>query len=116
VFHPPNKDDMKSCSRVVGLPGDLLEFSGSGLTINGKLAQFSEHSHIQYIEPRRLSEIDRKQYGVINIEYPFRVPNNTFYLLGDNVEHSWDSRYYGSVKSSRILAKVVKVFLVELVR
>jgi len=31
-------------------------------------------------------------------------------LLGDNVEHSWDSRYYGSVKSSRILAKVVKVF------
>jgi signal peptidase I len=110
VFYPPNKDNTKSCSRVVGLPGDLLEFSGSGLTINGNQAQSSEHSHIQYKEPKQLSEIDRKQYGVIKIEYPFRVPNNTFFLLGDNVEHSWDSRYYGPVESSSIIAKIIRVF------
>lgn len=36
-----------------------------------------------------------------------KANNYYFYCLGDNLDHSYDSRYYGSISSERIVCKVI---------
>jgi signal peptidase I len=43
-------------------------------------------------------------------QHPYRVPPGEFYLLGDNRAISCDSRYWGPVKGSSIIGKVVLVW------
>ncbi len=43
------------------------------------------------------------------IEHSFTVSANCFYFMGDNRNHSTDSRFYGEVKTSEITGKVIKI-------
>jgi signal peptidase I len=43
-------------------------------------------------------------------QHPYRVPPGDFYMLGDNRAISCDSRYWGPIKGSTIIGKVVLVW------
>ncbi len=43
-------------------------------------------------------------------QHPYRVPPGEFYMLGDNRTISCDSRYWGPIKGSSIIGKVVLVW------
>lgn len=105
----PGKNHILSCSRIVGLPGEVLNFDAAGLTINGIPLQNPCGSRIKYKGPKNLSEIEIKSYKVSKIEFPYVIPFGSFFLIGDNAE-SRDSRYFGSVTRSQLDGKVVKVF------
>ena len=72
--------------RVIGLPGEEVEYIDNKLYINGKLV--------------------KDKYGNGNTSnFKVKVKNNSYFILGDNREDSLDSRYYGSFNKKKILGK-----------
>ncbi|MFV0275493.1 MAG: signal peptidase I [Bacilli bacterium] len=85
----------KVIKRVVGLPGETLEYIGGKLYINGKI-----------IEENFLdSQIIIPNFNAANIG-EVTIPENSYFVMGDNRGISIDSRRYGSVKKSSIIAVV----------
>lgn len=42
------------------------------------------------------------------LEHPYQIPENQYYLLGDNINEAYDSRYWGSIAKDKIFGKVVE--------
>lgn len=89
VLKPPQaaSEGNEFIKRIIGLPGETIKLSSGHVYINGKLLDES------YIAS------DVMTYGGTflsdNVEYT--IPNNQYFLMGDNREHSSDSRYWGPV-------------------
>ena len=85
--------------RVIGLPGDEIEIVENeyvyDLYVNG-----------EYIEEDFLGE---PMMTCGNIEYPFEVPENSYFVMGDNRNESLDSRResVGAIHKSDLMGKVV---------
>jgi len=88
--------------RVVGLPGENLIINPDGVYVNGeKLSKPSDLSYISYIPEEML--IDK------NAKPPYKeykIPNDSYFLLGDNSQNSYDSRMVGVVSIDKIKGKV----------
>jgi signal peptidase I len=85
--------------RVIALPGQTIYSAGDSIYVNGRLLA----------EPY-LPRYDPLGPPIASKEHPYRVPPGEFYLLGDNRADSCDSRYWGPVKGSGIIGKVVLVW------
>lgn len=82
--------------RVIGTPGDWVEFDIKGnVYVNSKLL----------IEPY----IEKKDIGEYDIEFPYHVPENSYFVLNDEREESLDSRssIIGTISTEDIVGKVV---------
>ena len=81
--------------RVIGLPGDWIEIDTDGtIYLNGdKLEE-------PYVEHKALGECD--------LEFPFRVPQEQYFVVGDMRENSIDSRntVIGCIPKEQIVGKV----------
>ena len=99
IYHSPQGGG-QLCSRVVGLPGEIINFTKDGLTINGKVITPPPHfQKPDYKMPAKGSE-------VTTIAMPYTVPENRYFVIGDNVYNSVDSRYWGALDAARIVGKV----------
>ena len=81
--------------RVIGLPGDWLEMDSDGVIyLNG------EKLDEPYVQKMALGECD--------IEFPFQVPQEQYFVVGDMRENSIDSRntLIGCVTKDQIVGKV----------
>ncbi|SEP75612.1 signal peptidase I [Lachnospiraceae bacterium RM5] len=81
--------------RVIGGPGDIISIDGEGnVTVNGEVID----------EPY----IKEKSLGICDIEFPYQVPENRYFVLGDNRDVSIDSRSseIGSIEKEQIIGKV----------
>jgi signal peptidase I len=85
--------------RVIALPGQTIYSSGNNIYINGRLLA----------EPY-LPAIDPLGRPIASKQDPFRVPAGEFYMMGDNRAISCDSRYWGPIKGSTMVGKVVLDF------
>ena len=85
--------------RVIALPGQTIYSAGNSIYVNGRLLAESY-----------LPRYDPLGAPIASQEHPYRVPPGEFYLLGDNRADSCDSRYWGPVKGSAIIGKVVLVW------
>jgi signal peptidase I len=85
--------------RVIALPGQTIYSSGSSIYINGRLLA----------EPY-LPQPDPLGPPIASSQHPYRVPPGEFYVLGDNRADSCDSRYWGPVKGSTIIGKVILIW------
>ena len=82
--------------RVIGNPGDWVDIDLDGnVYVNGKLVE----------EPY----LDKKAFGEPDIDFPYQVPDDRVFVLGDNRDVSIDSRYksIGCVSSEQIVGKIV---------
>lgn len=82
--------------RVIGTPGDWIEIDQDGTVyVNG------EALDEPYVTDKSLGECD--------ITFPYQVPDNSLFLMGDHRETSIDSRntVIGSVSHQQIIGKVV---------
>ena len=90
---PQNGDLVK---RVIALPGQTIYSSGNTIYVDGK----------PLAEPY-LPSNDPLGPPIASAQHPFHVPPGEFYVLGDNRATSCDSRYWGPVRGSTIVGKVI---------
>jgi signal peptidase I len=87
--------------RVIALPGQTIYSSGNNIYIDGKLLS---EPYLPKPDPLGPPIPDASK------QRPFQVPAGEFYVMGDNRAISCDSRYWGPIKGSSIIGKVVLVW------
>jgi len=94
VFEFPENPSKDFIKRVIGTPGDEIEIRDKQLFVNGeKIAE----EYVRYADRRVVDE--RDNFG------PFSVPEDSYFVLGDNRDESYDSRFWGVVERDKILGK-----------
>lgn len=115
-------DDTRLIKRVIGLPGDVVEMRGRVLAINGHVASYAAAGPASGLPggSRLLSEsIDGRAHtiqwdegsGAIDSFGPVTVPPDHFLVLGDNRDHSADSRYFGFVPRRLLIGRAERILL-----
>ncbi len=92
--------DVQYISRIIGLPNEKIEIKDSKVFINDKLLEES----FEKITDDRDS---RKDVPAMVI------PENEYFVMGDNRPQSLDSRYWKTVKKEEILGKVVEILPID---
>ena len=94
IFKPPLAEvKRKYIKRIIGIPGDEIEIANGEIYTNGKKLE----------EPY----VKNKSYGNMP---PTIIPDDSFFVLGDNRPNSSDSRYWGFVPRKNVVGKAWVVF------
>ncbi len=125
------KDDKRLIKRVIGLPGDVIEIVNNQLFINSSAAVYSETDQSmvdRYWDTVNMQSTIRpvlykEHYGskehlitVLNQTQnqarnfgPYLVPEDKYFMLGDNRDNSADSRFIGAIDRKFILGQANKI-------
>lgn len=97
VFPCPDTGE-RYIKRIIGLSGETIEGKGGSVYIDG-----------QQLEEPYLTSEEQDDFG------PFKIPEGQYFMMGDNRNHSWDSRYWSTpfVKGSDIVGKAVAIYFPE---
>jgi signal peptidase I len=95
VFEYPQDISRDFIKRVIGTPGDVVEIRDKKVYVNGTAY---ENAHEVFAEHDILpgDANPRDNFG------PIRVPTDSYFVMGDNRDRSFDSRYWGFVKNDLI--------------
>lgn len=89
-----NQKDKIMVKRVIGLPGEHIEYKDNKLYVNGSLVLENNIS------------VETKDFKLEDIGYE-TIPKDMYFVLGDNRTNSSDSREFGLVKKDEIIGKIV---------
>lgn len=93
VFYYPDDETQKYIKRIIGLPGETV---------------YIEHGTV-YIDGQPLDESDYLTVETAGVSGPFTVPEGCYFMMGDNRNSSWDSRFWNNtfVSRDKIIAKAM---------
>jgi signal peptidase I len=97
----PRKDFIKRC---IGIPGDTVEIKDKKVYINGKL---QEETNAVYTDEKVYPNSVHLPIMYRNRDNlgPIVVPENSYFMMGDNRDHSYDSRFWGPLERGHIKGK-----------
>jgi signal peptidase I len=105
VFHAPEgKDYIK---RVIGLPGDKIEYKNDTLFVNGKA--YKE----PYLDEYKKQVLDGPLTDPFTLKEKIgrdTVPKGELFVMGDNRRFSKDSRHIGTIPMSKVIGKTNVVY------
>ncbi len=138
VFRFPEDPTLDYIKRVVGLPGDRIEYRDKRLSINGapvRLRQIEDYLYRMQFARRFLETLDASEHEIIvesdapaflpqpraislaaNCIYNISglactVPPGQYFVMGDNRDNSSDSRVWGFVPDDNIVGKAFFIWL-----
>jgi len=95
VFEYPEDPSKDFIKRIVGGPGDTVEVKEKSVYVNGKLYANPHEVHKEAdIVPKEMNPRDNKA--------AVKVPEGSYFVMGDNRDRSYDSRFWGFVTSEQI--------------
>jgi signal peptidase I len=118
VFDPPHEETLKLIKRLVGMPGDTLEMRSRTLYVNGvpQDEPYVHHSGVpdgpapemSWQRDHVLAGVDPRAYSPTRDNWgPLVIPGDRYFMLGDNREASYDSRYWGLLEGWRLEGRAV---------
>ena len=112
AFKHPESGDPKhepfSIMRIVGLPGETIQIEPTDVIINGQRLEVpSQLKHLKYGGIK--AESSRTKTGRALPVYPLTIPQGCYFVLGDNSEVAYDSRFWGVLSADAIVGKIVSV-------
>jgi signal peptidase I len=119
VFDPAHEEDMKLVKRIVGMPGDTVEMRDKHLWRNGERVEepwvrwqdFSgdhEHPMMAWQRSYLAETVDPASYRPTRDAWgPLVIPEDRYFMLGDNRDFSLDSRYWGLIEGWRLEGKAM---------
>ena len=120
VFYPPHANTTYYIKRVIGVPGDRIQYQNKQLTVNGKpvprewLAEIpgSRRLQIGLEQPRD----DKSHLVQVDLSRPVRdfsvvVRPGHYFMMGDNRDNSSDSRVWGQVPERDIVGQAVAIWM-----
>ncbi|MDR2690657.1 MAG: signal peptidase I [Azoarcus sp.] len=134
VFRYPQNPGEDYIKRVVGLPGDRVDYFDKRLSINGEVVQTTElgtylHPDRLYYSPQYSEKLGESTHNILLereappfvaqvLDYRYRenciytgngisctVPEGHYFMMGDNRDASSDSRVWGFVPEANIVGK-----------
>jgi signal peptidase I len=107
VFIFPLDPAKSYIKRVIGLPGDRVQITNKQVFINGTLyktpqAVYEDPAIIP--APQRPTDPGRDNLG------PVILPDNAYFVMGDNRDHSFDSRFWGFVPLENFRGKALYIY------
>jgi len=120
VLRSPIDLSQNLVKRVIGVPGDLIRIVEKQLWLNGRPVSEPYKVHAtSYLEPSRdnfpsLSAVSHERGRRMLRDYVINgdlsVPDGHYFVLGDNRDDSFDSRYWGLVHRENIFGKPLLVY------
>jgi signal peptidase I len=100
IFKPPfDASAPDYVKRVIGLPGDTLDIHDGSVWIDGR----------RLVENYTLGTTER--VAPTDVPMPYKVPPNCYFMMGDNRQNSYDSRYWGCVPRKDIIGTPVMIYM-----
>ncbi|MHA7840603.1 MAG: signal peptidase I [Gammaproteobacteria bacterium] len=126
VFHWPSDIQYHFVKRVIGLPGDHIEYHNKVLTVNGQEWEQKDKGegeaydepgsphHTVIVREEQLPQGSHKVFidpNILGSDFDVTVPKNNYFVMGDNRDHSDDSRYWGFLPEKDLVGKANFVLL-----
>ncbi len=106
VLVPPQDTEVYYVKRIIGLPGEKVEFLDGQVIIHNQ-----EHPQGQKLQEPYLSADNQKTYLPTHENKIISVPNDNYFVMGDNRKASNDSRAWGVLHRHNIEGRAWFVFL-----
>jgi len=124
VFRLPAEPSVNYIKRVVGLPGDRVEYLNHRLTINGESIPLSRETEDDTESiagngaPRFIEDLGDRSHAIL-IASPgnairdgvYEVPEGSYFMLGDNRDNSKDSRFIGMIPETYLVGEAVRIWM-----
>jgi signal peptidase I len=103
VFIYPEDRSKDFIKRLIGLPGDTIEIRDKKILLNGSPLNDAHGVHVDnLIIPGTVQP--RDNFG------PVVVPKDSLFVMGDNRDESYDSRFWGFVPIKEVLGKALIIY------
>jgi len=129
VFRYPRDPSINYIKRLIGLPGDKIEYRNRQLSVNGEAIDITPSGEFDFNETlggvskyRRFSEnLLNTRHDIIHTilenngesndqAFEITVPEGQYFVMGDNRDRSNDSRYWGFVPDSHLVGKAIYIW------
>ena len=121
VFRYPADPSLDYIKRVIGVPGDNIQYRNKQLFINGEpvpqqlLGVYSDRGHA--VVERHSEQLGGVEHDIfLRSNYPVRegswtVPADKYFVMGDNRDNSNDSRVWGFVPDENLVGKAFLIWM-----
>ena len=126
VFKTPEDDRTDYIKRLIGLPGDKIRMVSNEIFVNDEIipTKFIKNDKYKFMDVQKIEEnlSNNRTYNIYEFVKPFMdldtnnfpevtVPEDHFFVLGDNRDNSQDSRYIGFIPKNNLVGRAEVVFL-----
>jgi signal peptidase I len=107
IFRPPaDPQGQDLVKRTIGMPGETLDIHDGSVWINGQRLVESYTTGPTDLPPR-----GSEYLGIPATRFPYKIPPDCYFVMGDNRGNSLDSRYWGCMPRKNLIGTPVMIYM-----